>query len=338
MKQLIYIFSIFTLVACGAEQKKESKTPSTEVVIKGEAQGTTYTIKYLAEEYEKGLKERFDSLLNAIDQSMSTYVPNSTISALNNGDTVQIDDMFKKVFELSYNINQQTEGAFDPTIGPLIKAWGFDYSNPQKMDTAIVQDLLANSGFEQFELKGNVLNRKSPKARINFNAVAQGYSVDLMANMLDNMQLNNYYVELGGELKTKGKNKFGDLWVIGIDRPVGKNLERNLVQRMSLDDAAMATSGNYRKFYEVDGQRYSHTLNPINGFPALNSLLSATVIAEDCGTADAYATAFMVMGKDASIEYLKQHSELKAYLISSTESGDFQTYVSLNLENYLLKD
>ncbi|MFT6166352.1 MAG: thiamine biosynthesis lipoprotein [Vicingaceae bacterium] len=340
MKKTILYITLVSLFACNntAEKTTETVEAATEIVIKGEAQGTTYTIKYLAEEYEEGLKERFDQLLEDVDMSMSTYVPASKISRLNEGDTIELDDLFLSVYNLSYNINAETDGAFDPTIGPLIKAWGFDFANPQKMDSAIVLSLLGSSGFNQFVIEGNRMYRTNKAARINFNAVAQGYSVDLMAQILEQMEIENYYIELGGELKVKGKNKFGDWWVIGIDRPDGKNLQRNLAQRISLENSAMATSGNYRKFYEIDGKRYSHTLNPKTGYPAENGLLSATVITSDCGTSDALATAFMVMGKEKSIDYLKKHPNTKAYLISSSEDGEFQTYVTPNLEQYLLDD
>lgn len=340
MNRIIYLLVTLTLVACGtaSNDKKEIKESSTEIVIKGEAQGTTYTIKYLAEEYEEGLKEKFDSVLRAIDMSMSTYIPTSSISHLNHGDTVTVDDMFTAVFKLSNKINLETEGAFDPTIGPLIKAWGFDYSNPQLMDSSLVDSLLKSCGFKQFTLEGNRIYANTEFARINFNAVAQGYSVEVMRLLLDKRNIQNYYIELGGELKVKGKNKFGDWWIIGIDRPDGANLDRNLAQRIFLENSAMATSGNYRKFYEVDGKRYSHTLNPKTGYPAENSLLSATVITGDCGTADALATAFMVMGKEKSVNYLEKHDEIKAYLISSSVNGEFETYVTPNLEKYLLKD
>ena len=198
--------------------------------------------------------------------------------------------------------------------------------------------LLESSGFDKFIVDGKQMYRTNDAARINFNAVAQGYSVDVMAKILDQMKVENYYIELGGELKVKGKNKFGDCWIIGIDRPDGKNLKRNLAQRISLENSAMATSGNYRKFYEIDGKRYSHTLNPITGFPAENGLLSTTVIADDCGTADALATAFMVMGKEKSVNYLGQHPNVKAYLIFSSKGGEYETYVTPNLEQYLLND
>lgn len=341
MKNLIILIlqiSLFSCTNASGKEKEVANSASTEIVIKGEAQGTTYTVKYLAEDYEEGLKERFDQLLNEIDLSMSTYVPNSKISRLNNGDTIELDDLFLSVYKLSFNVNIETKGAFDPTIGPLIIAWGFDFANPQKMDSAIVNSLLEISGFDQFVVKGKQMYRTNDAARINFNAVAQGYSVDVMAQMLDKMNIENYYIELGGELKVKGKNKFGDWWVIGIDRPDGKNLERNLAQRISLENSAMATSGNYRNFYEMDGKRYSHTLNPKTGYPAENSLLSATVITNDCGTADALATAFMVMGKGKIISYLEQHPNTKAYLIFSSKDGEFETYVTPNLKQYLLNN
>ena len=338
MKNPILYIVLVSFFACTSAAEKTTETAATEIVLKGEAQGTTYTIKYLAEEYEEGLKERFDQLLKDVDMSMSTYVPNSKISRLNEGDTIELDDLFLSVYNLSYTINTETDGAFDPTIGPLIKAWGFDFANPQKMDSAIVLSLLESSGFDQFVVEGKKMFRTNEAARINFNAVAQGYSVDVMAQILEQMEIENYYIELGGELKVKGKNKFGNWWVIGIDRPDGKNLERDLAQRISLENSAMATSGNYRKFYEVDGKRYSHTLNPKTGYPAENSLLSATVITNDCGTADALATAFMVMGQERSVDFLKNHPNTKAYLIYSSENGAFQTYVTPNLEQYLLDD
>lgn len=340
MKNLTYLLITIILFACGnpAAENTDAKKAATEIVIKGEAQGTTYTIKYLADEYEEGLKEKFDSVLKAIDMSMSTYVPTSVISHLNHSDTVDVDEMFKAVFKLSYNISQETNGAFDPTIGPLIKAWGFDYSNPQKMDSSLVDSLLKSSGFKQFTLQGNKMYTNNKSARINFNAVAQGYSVDVMKLLFDKRNIDNYYIELGGELLVQGQNKMGEDWIIGIDKPDGKNLERNLAQRIYLKNAAMATSGNYRKFYEVDGKRYSHTLNPKTGYPAENNLLSATVIAKDGGTADALATAFMVMGQEKSIDYLEKHPTIKAYLISSSLNGKFITYVSPNLEEDLVND
>ena len=325
---------LIVLSSCQTTPKEVVKEIHKEYVVRGEAQGTSYTIKYLGDSIA-GIKHQMDSLLDDFDQSLSTYVPTSLISKFNQSDSIVIDENFKQVFILSKEINKATLGAFDPSIGPLIRAWGFDYLAPQKMDSAKVDSLLAICGFESFRLEDSLLLKIKKQATLNFNANAQGYSVDLMAKELDKRGIENYYVELGGELKVKGENKRGEKWMIGIDRPQGKNLKRNLGARISLKNKAMATSGNYRKYYEVDGKRYSHTLNPKTGFPAENSLLSATVIAADCGTADAYATAFMVMGRERAISFLESHPELSAYLISAAEGDGFETYYTPDLKNLI---
>lgn len=339
---VFFILIAFVFAACDQKPMKSadnisSEHTKTEIIIRGEAQGTTYTIKYLEEEYS-GIKQEIDSVLALIDQSMSTYIPNSTISQLNNGDTVEIDQHFQNVYNLSLTISESTEGAFNPTIGPLIKAWGFDYSDPQRMDSSTVNELLGVCGFDQFELQANTLWKKNEQARINFNAVAQGYSVDVMAEIMDLHQIENYYVELGGELVVKGNNKYGDPWIIGIDLPDGENLERKLANRISLESGGMATSGNYRKFYEMNGERYSHTLNPSIGYPAKNNLLSATVICDNSGKADALATAFMVLGLEKTIIYLEQHPTVDALLIYAEKENGFGTYMTKGVESKLLKE
>ncbi|MEQ8623729.1 MAG: FAD:protein FMN transferase [Vicingaceae bacterium] len=331
MKNIIFFaFLSCVLFSCQPNKSDSNELVNQEYILQGEAQGTTYTIKYLGDS-SLSLKHQVDSLLSAFDKSLSTYLPSSLISQFNQSDSMVIDEIFKQVFLLSKEINEITSGAFDPSIGPLIKAWGFDYSKPEKMDSTKVDSLLAICGFDLFSLKDSVLSKKVKGARLNFNANAQGYSVDLICKLLDEKKVENYYVELGGELKVKGKNKRGEWWLIGIDRPEGKNLERNLGARISLENQAMATSGNYRKYYEIDGNRYSHTLNPKTGYPAKNKLMSATVIANDCGTADAYATAFMVMGVDKTKSFLKNHPELSAYLIYSGEEENFETYFTPHL-------
>ena len=298
MNKILTPLSFLLLVACNSTPK-----PAEEQLVQGEAQGTTYTIKYRGKE-ELNLKTQIDSLLTEIDLSLSTYLPTSTISQLNNSDSALIDDKFKRMFELSKELNETTDGAFDPTIGPLIKAWGFDYANPQRMDSTIVDSLLQFCGFRNFELNGSKLMKSKKSATLNFNAIAQGYSVDLMADLLDRYKIENYYVELGGEVKVKGKNGQGVFWRVGIDRPKDHNMERELSAIVSLENQSMVTSGNYRNFYEIDGKRYSHSLNPTTGYPAENTLLSVTVITEGCAEADAFATAFMVMGLEKTKAFL----------------------------------
>lgn len=338
MRKTIFIAIIAILVSCQSTTgEKQTQTTQQEVVLRGEAQGTTYTIKYIGEEQE-GLKTDIDTLLRAIDLSLSTYLPNSTISQFNDGDTVRIDSMFQRMYELSRNINVATGGAFNPTIGPLIKAWGFDFSDPQRLDSSDVKELLQSSGFSKFKFRNGQMWKLDERARINFNAIAQGYSVDLMAGVLNKRGIENYYVEIGGELKVKGRNKRNQWWIIGIDKPIDENTERTLATKISLENAAMATSGNYRKYYEVDGKRYSHTLNPITGYPAKNNLLSATVVADNCALADAMATAFMVMGLENAKVFLKGHENVEAHLIFADEKGGYGTYTSEGLKEKMIED
>lgn len=316
------------LVSCNHAIKEHAVT--------GEAQGTTYTVKYIQHDEQEGLKEELDSLLLSIDNSMSTYKPSSLISALNTGERIEMDPMFLDVFYRSNEINSITDGAFDPTIGPLISAWGFNFESPMKLDSFKVDSLKSLCGFNQFIVEKPFLEIIKTEASLNFNAIAQGYSVDLMAKLLDAKKIENYYVELGGELIVKGKNKEGKLWRIGIDKPQGENLARNLSHIIPLNNKAMATSGNYRKFYEVDGVKYSHTISPKTGFPVKHNLLSATVIADNCMDADAFGTSFMVLGLEKSIEILDENPNLDAILIYS-EGEELKSYYTPNIESSVIE-
>lgn len=320
-KAILYSL-IFILSACNSPDKKSYHE------INGEAQGTSYTIKYTGLE-KSNLKFEVDSILKRFDSSLSTYLPSSLISQLNLNNKVEYDAWLKFMFLESKKINLLTSGSFDPTIGPLIKEWGFDFSEGQWLDSSAVDSLKNFCGFSLYQLFGDSLYKNS-SAYINFNAIAQGYAVDILAQHIKEKGIFNYYVELGGELKVMGLNAKDSLWRIGIDRPEGENLERKLSAIIPLDNKAMATSGNYRKFYEKDGKRYSHTIDPISGFPVEHTLLSATVIAEDCYKADALATAFMVMGLDQAKTFLDQNTGFEAILIYE-ENGKLETFVSSGL-------
>jgi thiamine biosynthesis lipoprotein len=323
MRNNYFFLLLLVLFACTENDQ------AVERIIQGEAQGTTYTVKYLGEE-KQDLKQELDSLLDVIDQSMSTWVPQSTISRLNQGDSVEVDSAFKAVFLLSKEIHRETDGAFDPGIGALIESWGFDYKNPQKMDSLKVDSLLGLSAIDLFVLEGNRIRKKYTGAKLNFNAIAQGYAVDAMAKILDEAALDNYYVELGGEVLTKGKNSKEEWWRIGIDKPSGENLERELSAIVSLKNRAMVTSGNYRKYLEIDGQRYSHSLNPKTGYPVKHNLLSATVFAPSAAEADAYATACMVMGLEEAKRFLESKDQLEGILIYNVE-GELKTFATAGI-------
>jgi thiamine biosynthesis lipoprotein len=318
------------LIAC---QSKEEEKHVEELIIQGQAQGTSYTVKYIGEKYPE-LPYRLDSLLESIDHSLSTYDTTSIITVLNAGDTVAYDQKLWQMIEYSQMLTEETNGAFDPTIGPLIRAWGWDLTKAESMDSAKVDSLLNLKGFNKLEFNPKFSFWNQSGSVLNFNAIAQGYSVDLMAELLEEYGIERYYVELGGELKVKGLNADSTAWRIGIDRPQEGNSERALIAIIELKDAAMATSGNYRKYYEVDGNRYSHTIDPATGYPVQHKLLSATVISEDCYRADALATAFMVMGKENAISLLERSTDL-AYLIYTTDSGEYGFYISPELETEL---
>ena len=281
--------------------------------------------------------KKLDSLLASIDASLSTYDTTSLISSFNRGDTILADRLFQEMLSFSQAINIETNGAFDPTIGPLIKAWGWDFSKAEEMDSLKVDSLLQIKGFDKISITNETAYLKDPRAKLNFNAIAQGYSVDLMADLIESKGINNYYIELGGELKVKGLKLDSSLWRIGIDRPEENNTERDLVAVINLENKALATSGNYRKFYEKDGMKYSHTIDPSSGYPVSHSLLSATVISNDCYRADALATAFMVMGYERSVEFLRSSKTDLGFLIFAKEDGEYGYFISSELETALEK-
>ncbi|MCW2118379.1 FAD:protein FMN transferase [Flavobacterium sp. 7A] len=328
-KTLFLLLSILVLLTSCSFNKKIIK-------LEGNSQGTTYHITYLC---ENGIdyKKEIDSLLATIDGSMSTWIPTSIISRINNNEkNVVVDDYFKTVFNKSKEVSQKTDGNFDITVGPLVNSLGFGPSTKKTLNTSQIDSLLELVDYKLVFLKGNKIIKEKPAIKIDFNAIAQGYSVDIIANFLEEKGINNYLVELGGELRAKGK-KENDEWKVGIDQPTEEESEgRQLEAIINLNNKALATSGNYRKFYIEGNQKLSHIINPKTGYPAKHNLLSTTVIADDGITADAYATAFMVMGLQKSIAFLEKNKSLKleVYFIYD-EKGKWKTYASESLKKQI---
>lgn len=330
---ILFTIAVF-LFACSNSANQEAKEIP-QVYIEGEAQGTTYHIKYI-DNGQINFKKEIDSILIAIDNSVSTYLSTSLISQLNNEvDTVIVDSIFKAVFLKSIEISEATNNALDVTLAPVINAYGWGFKNKSTISPNLIDSLLEYVGVSNFELKGDTLIKVLPNAMLDFNAIAQGYSVDLLANFLDKNLVSNYMIELGGEVVTKGKNGDGEWWRLGIDKPIENSESRILSAILSLENQALATSGNYRKFYEEDGVKYSHTINPKTGYPVTHSLLSASVVAKTCIEADGYATAFMVLGVEESKRILAMHSELDAFLIYADSLGVFRTFITPNLEKQI---
>ena len=322
--------TILTLVFFSACQHNTEEL----IKISGEAQGTTYHISYYSDN-DFDYKAAVDSIFKKIDSSLSTYLPASIISRINrNEKDVLIDDHFIKVFNRSFEISKLTGGSFDITVAPVINAWGFGFSKKEKVDSTIIDSLLQFVGYEKVRLQNSSVIKELKELMLDFNAIAQGYTVDVISAYLESKGLMNFFIELGGEVRTMGVKKNKEKWKIGIDKPVEDSSgERNLQAIIALENKSLATSGNYRKYYVENGQKFSHIIDPKTGYPAKNNLLSVSVVAKDCMTADAFATAFMVMGLDRSKEFLSLNKglNLEVFFIYD-EKGDMKTYTSESLK------
>ena len=322
-------FGLLLLVSCESEQKF--------LQLKGEAQGTTFSIIY-ADAKSRDFSEEVDSLFKAIDHSMSTWDPNSIITAINNNEPVSADAHFIRVFNRSQEIAQETGGMFDISVGPLVRAWGFSFKGKQPApDSAGVDSLLQVIGYQKLHMAEGKLIKAVPEMTVDMNAIAQGYTVDVMAEFLEEQGVENYMVEIGGEVRTSGLNRTEEDWKIGIDKPVEEDEERALQAIVSLKDRSLATSGSYRKFIERDGRKYSHAINPIIGYPVEHSLLSVSVLAEDCMSADAYATAFLVMGLDNALE-MAARKGMDIYCIYADENNELQVATTEGFQELLIEE
>ena len=387
MRKFFYLF-LLILFSCSSSDTTILVTNS------GEAQGSYYHIKYMSENGED-YQFQIDSILQEVDSSLSIYKDYSLISKLNKGEYLKTDTLFNEVFLAAQKVFLESEGNFDCSISPLVKAWGFYKSNlaaslevdsaklkkdnlgdslvvdsakikqakprnilvidtlkikkdkPKNMllvdnikppkdnaatsfviDSAKFRSILQDIGFQKIKLKGNSLIMPQNMS-LDFNAIAQGFTVDLIARFLESKDIHNYLIEVGGELLAKGRNDEGNIWRVGVDKPL-ENIDTNERFQFILDleNKALATSGNYRKFYKKDGVKYSHVISPLTGFPAQNSLLSVTVIHDNCMLADAYATAFMVMGVAQTKQFVAQHSDIEIYLVYTEKDGNWKTYTS----------
>ncbi len=305
-----------------------------EIKIDGYAQGSTYHITYI-DKQSRDFQAEIEKILADFDNSLSTYIPNSIISRINsNQKNVIVDNYFITCFNKAKEVWQNTEGAFDPTVYPLVNAWGFGPGKKQKIEKSKIDSILKFVGFDLIKLKGNKVIKKDPRVALDFNAFAQGYSVDVVSEFLNSKGITSYIVEIGGEVYAKGKNVIGEFWKIGIEKPIdNKDSENPLKAIVNLENLAIATSGNYRRFIIEDGVKYAHHLDPKTGYPTKNNLLSASIFAKDCITSDAYATGILVMGLDKSKVFLQSHPEIQAYLIYSDDQGNYQVFETPGLKS-----
>jgi thiamine biosynthesis lipoprotein len=330
MKYLSILFIIASFISCQPAKKPFIKN-------QGQAHGTFYHITYESPS-NKDFHDLLQQSMARIDKSLSTYDPISVISRINQNDSsVVLDDHFMNVYNKAYEIAKETSGAFDITVAPLVNAWGFGFTEPQRTDSRSIEKILSYTGYEKVRIIDNKLHKDTAVIQLDASAIAKGYSVDMAALTLEKQGVINYMVEIGGEIRVKGVNEQGNPWRIGIDEPTDDQSpsERKLQKIIHISDAAMATSGNYRQFYIKNGKKYAHTINPKTGYPVQHSLLSASVIAPDCMTADAYATAFMVLGYDTSKEIVEKHPEMEAYFIlSGTDENTYEVKYTKGMEKY----
>lgn len=335
MKKILYIAAglVFLITSCNTvPELKYFK-------LAGLAQGTSYHVTYGVPD-SIDYQEQIDSLLRDFDLSLSSYDSASIISRVNRNEKVELDEKFQDVFAVARHVNEKSGGAFDITIMPLVNAWGFGPGLKSDIEPEVIDSLLQFVGMDKVYIEDNYLVKENPGISIDVNAIAQGYSVDLVALYLEKQGIENYMVEIGGEVKTKGLNPKGEIWKIGIDRPVYGNVIPGLQMQaiIKLNEKALATSGNYRKFYEDDGVKYSHSIDPKTGYPVKHSVLSATIIAENCMIADAYATACMVMGLEKSQELISGSEDLEAYIIYGDPEGQYQVWSSEGFKKYIVKE
>jgi thiamine biosynthesis lipoprotein len=316
------------------QQQKENAVPYRSNT--GMIFGTIYHITY---QNEQDLQKEIEQELMKVDASLSPFNAHSVITHINNNEAVELDSMFVEVFRTAMQVSEETNGAFDITVAPLVNAWGFGFKNDSLMTREKIDSIRKFVGYKKVSLAEGKVVKQDDRTMLDCSAIAKGYGCDVAARLLERKGINNYMVEIGGEIVVKGKNSQRTAWNIGVNKPVDDSLSTDgeIQTILQLSDIAMATSGNYRNFYYKEGKKYAHTIDPKTGYPVQHSILSATVLAGTCVVADAYATSFMVMGLERAKQVLKAHPELLAYFIYADEKGTNRVYYSPELERKIKK-
>ncbi len=332
IKLNVFLVLILVLSSC-----RPSGEESPYLRLAGKVYGTYYSIVYQHPE-ERNLEEEIEALFSEFDLSLSTFNPKSIISRINvNDPTVRVDEYFKTMYRQAREVSERTNGAFDITVAPLVNAWGFGFGTQRRDSNPAVAELLHVTGYQKISLKSDRLIKNNPAIMLDASAIAKGQASDLIARFLEAHGSRNYLVEIGGEVMCKGVNPQGEHWRIGIDKPIDDpvNLNQELQLIVQLSGVGLATSGNYRQFYFRDGKKYAHTIDPRSGYPVDHQLLSATVIAPDCIKADAYATAFMVLGQDSALQLSAQLEDIECFLIYSNHEGELTVAYSNGFQKYI---
>ena len=298
--------------------------------------GTVYKITY---QHNDDLHKEIKEVLMDVDNALSPYNQNSIISKINHNQDTTLNEHFTHVFNLAQKISAETDGAFDISVAPLVNAWGFGFKHSIEIKPETIDSIRQFVSYQKIQINNGKIVKEDDRLMLDCSSIAKGYGVDRVANFLKSKGVKHYMVDIGGEVALKGKNSRMKTWRIGINKPIEDSLSINqeLQTILEISDIGMATSGNYRKFYYKDGKKYAHTIDPRLGCPIQHNILSATVIASDCTTADAYATAFMVMGLEKSKAFCEEHPELNAYFICSGEGDSHYIYYTPGMERFIVK-
>ncbi|WP_278989252.1 FAD:protein FMN transferase [Segatella bryantii] len=297
--------------------------------------GTIYNITYQSDD---DLQTEIEGELKKVDESLSTFNKTSTISKINQGKDVKVDDMFAEVFSLGENIAKETDGAFDMTVAPMVNTWGFGFKTGKEPSKAVVDSLRNIVGYQKIKMEKKHIIKQNPNTMLDCSAIAKGFGSDVVAKFLRQKGIKNFMIEIGGEIVTYGLNEKRVPWKIGVTKPVDDSLnnQQEIQTILNVTNKAMATSGNYRKYYYKNGKKYAHTIDPKTGYPVQHNILSSTVFADNCATADAYATAFMVTGLDGAKKILAKHPELMAYFIYADQNGKNAVWYSPKLRKKIV--
>lgn len=325
MRKLVWVASSLMLLAmmfasCAKQPQK--------MVLQGLVQGSYYAITYYDEE-GRNFQQEIDSIFHAVDMSVNLWVDSSVICKVNRNEEVALDQIFIENFEVAQRAAALSDGYFDPTISPLVSAWGFSAKNPQlpPLTSHLIDSLKQLVDYRKVRIEDGKLIKENPAMKLDFNAIAQGYTTDLVGALLEAKGIKSYIVDVGGEIFARGTKPDGKPWVVGIEKPSADwDSERVVQQRVELEDKGIVTSGSYRKYVERDGKRYSHCIDPMTGYPVEHNLLSATVIAENATWADALASVCMVMGMERSLELIKTLEGVEVYYIFVNDRNELETY------------
>ena len=336
----LIIGSIFLIAAFAYKyfNKAEANKPKIEYIHnEGKTQGTFYSATYLQPE-GIDLQAKIEERLQQFDMSLSTYNPKSIISQINNNvDTVKTDVFFEEMYAMAQSVSEKTNGAFDITVAPLVNAWGFGFGNHKRDKDPDLKNILPNIGYKKIKLENHKIIKDNPNIQLDASALAQGQSTDEISKLLEENGCTQYMVEIGGEVMCKGLNPKGEKWRIGIDKPIDEptSMEKEFQTIVAISGVAINTSGNYRQFYYRDGKKYAHEIDPRSGYPVTHNLLSATVVAPSCMQADAYATAFMVLGVDSALQICKTIPGMDCYLIYADKNGKNQVVFTDGFKKYI---